>query len=195
MWQITTWRVSSACEVVKWPSFWHVIRCAILFQKGASSLGNSTRPDGSATNSERSSNRPRRKCLSLPCCVFIWHAPTGETLQGPQRSHNALHSLPFQCPCSPAWEDHCGGLGEKCPPQAPVFEYFVPSWWQCLGRRYGLSGGSYVTFLEEVMSLGVGFHSIPSLWVCTLHFLHVNGVTSSQLPAAIGLSLWNCKPR
>lgn len=32
---------------------------------------------------------------------------------------------------------YCDGLNEKCPPQAPLLEHLVPTWWRCLGKFRG----------------------------------------------------------
>lgn len=47
--------------------------------------------------------------------------------------------------------DGCGGSNENIFPQAHIFKFLVPSWWNFLVRirRYGLIGGG-VTVLKEV---------------------------------------------
>lgn len=118
------------------------------------------------------------------------------------RSKSVKQTLKQKCPDpKTSWSygiSHCGGLSEKCVPQAPVFEHLVSSW--CHGlerfRRCILHGG--------IVSMGWAlrvYNHIP-LSITFLFFFHGDGNSVSELlhnamPCHHDglLYIWNFEPK
>lgn len=62
------------------------------------------------------------------------------------------------------WPTLCGGLNEKWPPRAYVFELLVPSWWCFLGVRELLGCGS--CWRKHHLTTPHSFSQLPSLATC-----------------------------
>lgn len=76
------------------------------------------------------------------------HVRIGTVLQSSWISSGCYNEIP-QAGLLHSSRGWCGGVNEKSPPWAQIFEHLLPSWYHSLGRQCGLAGES--TSLEQAL--------------------------------------------